>query len=76
MRVKQEKLDELRKDMLQETYLRNNSDAFRDFTEEEHSRAIEAIRFLKNLYNMYGHDFVLKDLEDEIKQKRIYNGFV
>ena len=55
----------MRQDMLQENHLRRDFYTFRDFTEKEHGEALQAIKTLKNLYEMYGHEFDLKELENE-----------
>jgi DNA-binding MarR family transcriptional regulator len=59
MDLKQEKLQEMRADLLQEDYLRSDFDAFYVFTEKEHEEVLEAVKRLRNLYEMYGHEFDL-----------------
>lgn len=66
MDLKQEKLEDMRRDMLQENHLKSDFDAFRDFTEKEHEEVLHAIKTLKNLYEMYGYKLDLKELEDEL----------
>jgi hypothetical protein len=56
----------MRRDLLQEDHLRRSYEAFYDFTEKEREEALKAIRHLEALYKMYGHEFDLRELGDEL----------
>lgn len=64
--LKQEKLDCMRADLLQESYLRRDFEAFYDFTESQREEALEAVRTLENLYKLYGYEFDFATFRDEL----------
>ena len=49
-----------------EALLRNDFDAFYAFRENQRNEAVNALRELKKLYEMYGHDFYIREIGDEI----------
>ena len=64
--LKQEKLLEMATDIKQEQYLRRDFEAFYDFTATRREEALEAVRTLKNLYELYDHEFDINELKDEL----------
>ncbi len=64
--LKQEKLNEMRADLLQESYLRGDFEAFCDFTESQREEALEAVRTLQNLHKLYGYQFDFTEFRDEL----------
>ena len=49
-----------------EALLRNDFDAFYAFSENQRNEAVDALRELKKLYEMYGHDFDIREIGDEL----------
>jgi hypothetical protein len=68
MDLRQEKLDEMRRDMLEESHLRSDYDTFRDNQpiKDLHEEAFEALRKLRNVYKMYDHEFDINEFKDEL----------
>ena len=64
--LKQEKLLEMAADIKQEQYLRRDFEAFYDFTTTQREEALEAVRILKNLYELYDYEFDINELKDEL----------
>ena len=64
--LKQEKLMEMVADIKQEQYLRRDFEAFYDFTATQREDALEAVRTLKNLYELYDHEFDINELKEEL----------
>ena len=64
--LKQEKLLEMAADIKQEQYLRRDFEAFYDFTATQREEALEAVRTLKNLYELYDHEFDFNEFKDEL----------
>ncbi len=64
--LKQEKLLEMAADIKQEQYLRRDFEAFYDFTTTQREEALEAVRTLKNLYELYDYEFDINELKDEL----------
>ena len=46
--------------------LRNDYDAFYDFTQNEREEAVKAVKYLQKLHKMYGWEFDLKTFGDEL----------
>ena len=64
--LRQEKLNEMAADIKQEQHLRRDFEAFYDFTATQREDALEAVRTLKNLYELYDHEFDINELKEEL----------